>query len=68
MPSVNDANTATEIALTFIKKYYYFPHPLKAVRENTTWVVEIDIGMLLTDIIIVKINANDGSIISYGRE
>jgi hypothetical protein len=63
---IENAEKATEIALSFIKQHYHFGgHPLKAKREDATWTVDIDVGMLLTEIVTVKIDAENGSIISY---
>lgn len=66
---IENAEKATEIALSFIKQHYLFGgHPLKAKREDTTWTVEIDVGTLLTEIVTVKINAENGNIISYEKK
>jgi hypothetical protein len=65
---VNNARKATELALDFLKQYYFFTKPLKANRQNTTWIVDIDVGLLQTQIYTVKINANDGSIINYEKK
>jgi len=68
MITVNNAKKATEIALGFLKQYYFYTKPLKANQQNTTWIVDIDVGPLQTEIVTVKINAHDGSIINYEKK
>ncbi len=62
---VKSAGKATEIASSFIKKYRWFARPLKAVREDDTWLVEIDVGPLSPIIAKVKIDAKSGDILEY---
>jgi len=62
---VESAAKATEIAHSFIKKYRPIALPLKAIRENDVWNVEIDVGPLAVKIAKVKIDAKTGGIISY---
>lgn len=62
---VKTASEATDIALTFMKKYRWFARPLKAVREGDVWFVEIDVGPLTTDVAKVKIDAKTGDILEY---
>ena len=62
---VKSAREATEIAQSFIKKYRFTARPLKAVREDDTWLVEIDVGPLATMIAKVKVDAKSGDILEY---
>lgn len=62
---VKSAKQATEIAESFVKKYRWFVRPIKAVRENNTWVVEIDVGPILKEIATIKIDAKSGDIMEY---
>ena len=62
---VKYAREATEIATSFIKKYRMFTRPLKAVRENDTWLVEVDVGPIFTTIAKIKIEAKSGEILEY---
>jgi len=62
---VKSAAEATEIAESFIKKYRWYRRPLKAVREDNTWLVEIDVGPLFTVIAKIKIDAISGDILEY---
>lgn len=62
---INSAQKATEIAVTFIKKYRSYARPLKAIREDSTWLVEINVGIVFTSIAKIKIDAKTGDIIEY---
>ena len=62
---VKTASEATDIAIAYMKKYRWFARPLKAIRENDIWFVEIDVGPLTTDIIKIKIDAKTGDIMEY---
>jgi uncharacterized membrane protein YkoI len=65
MPEVKTAEEATEIARSFIKKYRIIALPVKAVREDDVWNVEIDVGPLAVRIAKVKVDAKTGNIMSY---
>jgi hypothetical protein len=62
---VKSAAEATKIASTFLKQYYYFQRPISAIRENTTWIVKIDIGVLHESIAEIKIDASTADITGY---
>ena len=62
---VKSAAEATEIAQSFIKKYRWYTRPLKAVREDDTWLVEIDVGPVFTMIAKIKIDAKSRDILEY---
>ena len=60
------AEEATEIALDFVKKYYPFYHrPIKSVKEDSIWLVEIDVGLVTTIVAKVKIDAKTGNILEF---
>ena len=62
---VRSAAEATELARNFIKKYRTYTRPLKAVREDDTWLVEIDVGPIFTIIAKIKVDAKSGDILEY---
>jgi hypothetical protein len=66
-PSVNSAEEATEVALSFLSKHYRFipQQPTKAVREKNLWLVEIDVGLLRTRIAKIKVDAEAATILEY---
>jgi hypothetical protein len=62
---VKSAKEAMDIAHGFIKKYSTVALPMKAVREDDVWLVDIDVGALATKIAKVKVDARTGEISSY---
>ena len=62
---VDTADKAMEIAHSFIKKYSPVALPLKAVREDDVWLVDIDVGALAVKVAKVKVDARTGDILSY---
>lgn len=62
---VKSAAEATKIARSYVGKYRFFARPIKAVRENDTWFVDLDVGALDTEIAKVKIDAKSGEILEY---
>ena len=62
---VKSAAEATEIAQTFIQKYRWYTRPLKAVREDDAWLVEIDVGPVFNVIAKIKVDAKSGDILEY---
>lgn len=62
---VKTASEATDIALSYLKKYRYFARPIKAVREGDIWLVEIDVGPIITKVAKIKIDAKTGDILEY---
>lgn len=65
---IESAEKATKIALEFIKKHYWFAQPLKARKEDTTWVVEVDAGVLFSEVFLIKIDASTEAIIDYEKK
>jgi uncharacterized membrane protein YkoI len=62
---VKSALEATKIAQSYIGKYRWFSRPLKAVREDDTWFVDLDVGAFNTIVAKVKIDAKSGEILEY---
>ena len=62
---VKSAKEATEIALSFIKKCRIYTRPLKAVRDDGTWLVDIDVGPVYITIAKIKVDAKSGDILEY---
>ena len=65
MAEVQSTDEATKLALSFIKKHRFFARPLKAVREDNVWLVEINVGLLRTRIAKIKIDAMAATILEY---
>ena len=62
---IKSATEATDMAQSFIKKYYVIARPLKAVKENGNWLVEFDVGPLSVVVAKVKVDAQSGNILEY---
>jgi uncharacterized membrane protein YkoI len=62
---VKSATEATKIAQQYVRKYRFFTRPLKAVRQNDTWYVNLDVGAFATVVAKVKIDAKSGEVIEY---
>ncbi len=62
---VKSASQATEIAASFLKKYYFFLRPIGAVREDATWIVKVDVGAVAPQIAEVKIDASTADVKEY---
>ena len=62
---IKSAAEATKIATTFLKQYYAFLRPISATRENATWIVEVDVGVVMKEIAEVKIDASTADVTEY---
>jgi len=63
---VDNADQAMEIAHYFFKeKGKTVALPMKAVRQNDVWLVDIDVGAVRLEIATVKVDANTGEVLGY---
>ena len=62
---VKSAKEATTIATNFLKQYYSFMRPKSASKDNDFWVVEVDVGVITTEIARVRIDASTADVIGY---
>ena len=65
MPEVKSAQEATKIAHSFVKQYRTYARPMKAVRENDIWLVEIDVGAFVAKVANIKIDVKTADILEY---
>ena len=66
MPIIESAEQATEIVLTFLKQHFSWGgRPVSARREDSGWLVEVDIGVFRPRIGQVKLDQETGRIIEY---
>ena len=66
MPTIEFADQATEVAVTFLKKYHtVLQRPYRAKLLEGKWVVEVDIGAFFTRMAKVFIDPATGSILEY---
>ncbi len=62
---IKSAGEATKIASAFLKQYYAFLRPISAVRDDGTWKVKIDVGLVFKEIAEIEINASTADITGY---
>ncbi len=62
---IKSAAEATRIATSFLKQYYGFLRPISAVREDATWIVKVDVGVIMKEIAEVEIDASTSDIVGY---
>ena len=65
MSAINTAEDAVKIAEEFLQRYYYFRKLRNAKQEDHSWLVEFDVGVLKTDLVRIKLDADSGAIIEY---
>ncbi|MBI2917155.1 MAG: PepSY domain-containing protein [Chloroflexi bacterium] len=65
MAQINTAEEATEVARSFVKKHRIIAIPLKAVREDDVWHVELDVGPLSVAVARVEVDARTGRVMKY---
>ena len=65
LQEITSAEAATEIALAFTKKHSLVAVPLRAVRQDSIWLVEVDVGLMQVRVASLKIDAGTGIIVEY---
>ena len=62
LTAIQTIEQATRLAIDFVRKYYSFVYPIAARRENSRWVVDLDILYFRPSYVRVKIFAETGSL------
>ena len=62
MVSVQSVEQATQLAIDFVRKYYSFAFPMSARKENSKWIVDMDISYFKPSYIRVRIEEGTGAI------
>jgi len=62
MTPVQTVEQATQEAVDFIRKYYSFVYPIAARKENSRWIVDLDISYFRPSYVRVKILAETGTL------
>ena len=57
MTAIQTVEQATQLAIDFVRKYYSFVHPIAARKENSQWVVDLDISYFRPSYVRVKVLA-----------
>lgn len=62
LTGVQTVEQATQLAVDFVKKYYSFVYPVAARKENSRWVVDLEISYFRPSYVRVKILAETGTL------
>ena len=62
MTGILTVEQATQAAIDFARKYYSFVYPVAARKENSRWVVDLDISYFRPSYVRVKILAETGTL------
>jgi len=62
MTPLQTIEQATQAAIDFVRKYYPFVYPIAARKENSCWIVDLDISYFRPSYIRVKILAQTGTL------
>ena len=65
MPTITITEEAIDTGANFMRKYYTFLRPMTVRKEDPTWLVVFDVGILFMQRIEVSIDAETGSIIEF---
>jgi hypothetical protein len=60
MTVVQTVEQATQVAIDLVRKYYSFVYPMSARKENSRWIVDLDISYFRPGYVRVKIIAETG--------
>ena len=62
MTAIQTVEQATQAAIDFVGKYYSFVYPMATRRENSRWIVDLDISYFRPSYVRVEILAETGSL------
>ena len=62
MTAIQTVEQATQLAVDFVRKYYSFVYPIAARKENSRWVLDLDISYFRPSYVRVKIVAETGNL------
>jgi hypothetical protein len=62
MTPVQTVDQAIQAAIDFVRKYYSFVYPIAARKENSRWVVDLDVSYFRPSYVRVRIIAETGTL------
>ena len=62
MTTIQTVEQATQAAIDFVRRYYSFVYPMATRKENSLWIVDLDISYFRPSYVRVKILAETGSL------
>ena len=62
MTGIQTVEQATQAAIDFVRKYYSFVYSMAARKENSRWIVDLDVSYFRPSYVRVRILAETGSL------
>jgi hypothetical protein len=62
MAAIESVEQATQLAIEFVRKYYYFVTPISTRRELSRWIVDMDVSYFKPSYAHVRIVAETGAV------
>lgn len=62
---VKTADQATQIAVTFVQRYYKFVFPIETKKEDHRWIVDLDVSVFRPKIARVKVSSVTGDVENF---
>lgn len=67
VPPIQTVEDAIQRADQFLSRYYAFKRPLAVTKEEDTWLLEYDVGVLRIEKIRLRIDTNSGAVVEYNN-
>ena len=65
MSAIESAGDAISVADELVGRYYPFRLLEKASQEDTSWIVEFDVGALIRRVVRVRIDKTSGKVMDF---
>jgi hypothetical protein len=62
LTAIQTVEQATQLAIDFVRKFYSFVYPIAARKENSRWVVDLDISYFRPSYVRVNVVAETGAL------
>jgi len=62
LTGIQTVEQATQAAIDFVRKYYSFVYSMAARKENSRWIVDLDVSYFRPSYVRVRILAETGSL------
>jgi len=62
LTAIKTVEQATQLAIDFVRKYYSFVYPIAARKENSRWVVDLDISYFRPSYVRLSLLAETGTL------
>lgn len=65
MPAILTVEEAIKTAEEFLNKYYVLKRPLDVEKQEDSWLLVFDVGIMVRERVHLTIDADSGAIIGY---